>query len=87
MTRNEENRAEIEAPRGLFRAHVRQLIKLLVERGARRCSIDVEAMTDIIYATYAYHFRQLACIKPMKTAAAIKSVRRNITALLSRQSF
>jgi hypothetical protein len=44
-------------------------------------------MTDIIYATYAYHFRQLACIKPMKTAAAIKSVRRNITALLSRQSF
>jgi AcrR family transcriptional regulator len=87
MTRDEENRAEIEVLRGLFRAHVRQLIKLLVNRGDLPRSIDVEAMTDIIYAIYAYHFRQLVCIQPMKTSAAMKSVRRDITALLSKQSF
>jgi AcrR family transcriptional regulator len=85
MTRDEENRAEIEALRGLFRNNLRQLIKFLVDRGDIRRTIDVEATTDIIYAIYAYHFRQLVCIKPMKTAAAIKSVRRDITALLSGQ--
>ena len=87
MTRDEENRAEIESLRGLFRNNLRQLIKRLIDRGDIRSTIDVEATTDIIYAIYAYHFRQLVCIKPMKTAAAIKSVRRDITALLSGQLF
>lgn len=87
MTRDEENRAEIEALRGLFRVHLRQLVKLLVDRGDIRRSIDVEAMTDIIYAIYAYHFRQLVCIKRTKTAAALRAVRRDITALLSGQHF
>jgi AcrR family transcriptional regulator len=87
MTRDEENRAEIEALRGLFRAHVRKLIKLLVARGDLPRSIDVEATTDIIYAIYAYHFRQLVCIQPMKTAAAMKSIRRDITALLAKRLF
>lgn len=87
MTRDEENRAEIEALRGLFRAHVRQLLKLLVDRGRLARSTDVDATTDIIYAIYAYHFRQLVCIQPMKTAAAMRSIRRDITALLSKRSF
>lgn len=87
MTRNEENRIEIESLRGLFRAHVRQLIRLLVDRDDLPRSIDVAAMTDIIYAIYAYHFRQLVCIQPMRTATAMKSVRRDITALLSNSSF
>lgn len=83
MTRDEENRTEIEALRGLFRANLRRLIKTLIDRGDLRRPIDVEATTDIIYAIYAYHFRQLICVTPAKTAAALKSVRRDIAALLS----
>ena len=83
MIRDDENRTEIENLRGLFRSNLRQLIRLLIDRGDIRKTADVEATTDIIYAIYAYHFRQLVCIKPMKTVAAIKSVRRDITALLS----
>jgi AcrR family transcriptional regulator len=87
MTRNEENRVEIESLRGQFRAHVRQLIRLLIDRGDLPRSIDAAAMTDIIYAIYAYRFRQLVCIQPMRTAATMKSVRRDITALLSSSAF
>jgi AcrR family transcriptional regulator len=83
MVRDEENRTEIEGLRGLFRDNLRRLIRLLVDRGDLRKTADIEAVTDIIYAIYAYHFRQLVCIKPMKTAAAVKSIRRDITALFS----
>jgi AcrR family transcriptional regulator len=87
MTRDEEHRTEIEALRGLFRANLRRLIKTLIDRGDLRRPIDIEATTDVIYAIYAYHFRQLICVKPTKTAAALKSVRRNIIAFLSANIF
>lgn len=83
MIRDEDNRDEIESLRALFRNNLRRLIKFLIDRGDIRSSTDVEATTDIVYAIYAYHFRQLSCIKGLTTAAAMKSIKRDIKSLLS----
>jgi AcrR family transcriptional regulator len=82
MTRDQENRAQIEAVRAMFRDNLRQLLKLLVERGQLKAGTDIDALVDIAYAIYAYHFRQLVCLERMTTALTMKAIRRDLKTLL-----
>ncbi len=82
MTRDQENRVQIENVRSLFRDNLRQLIKLLIERGQLKATADIDALVDIGYAIYAYHFRQLACLERMTTALTLKAIRRDLKTLL-----
>jgi AcrR family transcriptional regulator len=83
MTRDQENRAEIEAVRALFRDSLRRLVKSFVQRRLLRPALDLDALVDICYAIYAYHFRQLVCLDRMTTQATLKAVRRDLKILMS----
>lgn len=83
MNRDQENRERIEEIRGRFRGSLRQLIKALVHKRQLAASADIEALVDISYAIYAYHFRQLVCIDRMTTAHTLKLIRRDVKALFS----
>jgi len=82
MTRDQENRERIEEIRGRFRTNLRQLIKALMHKGQLAASTDAEALVDISYAIYAYHFRQLVCLDQISTAHTLKLIRRDLKALL-----
>ena len=83
MNRDQENRERIEEIRGRFRGSLRQLIKALMHKQQLTASADIEALVDISYAIYAYHFRQLVCLDQMTTAHTLKLIRRDVKALLS----
>lgn len=83
MTRDQENRAAIESNRGRFREHLRDMIRGLIKRGMIKRDSDVNALVDICYAIYAYHFRQLVCLEAMTKAKAMQAIRRDLRTLLS----
>jgi AcrR family transcriptional regulator len=82
IMRDQEHRSHIESFRGLFRENLRQLIKVFVHRRQLKSSTNVDALVDISYAIYAYHFRQLVCIEHMTTTLALKAIRRDLNTLL-----
>lgn len=82
MIRDQDNRTEIEDLRGLFRASLRRLVKILVERGGLPSKTDIEATIDIVYAIFAYHFRQLVCLDHLTTQQSLRYIRRDLKALL-----
>lgn len=82
MIRYQDNRTEIEELRGLFRNNLRRLTKALIQRGSLSGDIDVEAVIDIAYAIFAYHFRQLVCLEPLSVQQSLRSIRRDLKALL-----
>ncbi|MBI2254592.1 MAG: TetR/AcrR family transcriptional regulator [Proteobacteria bacterium] len=82
MIRYQDSRAEIEELRSLFRNNLRRLTKVLMQRGNLNGDIDVEAVIDIAYAIFAYHFRQLVCLEPLSVQQSLRSIRRDLKALL-----
>lgn len=82
MIRDQDNRTEIEELRGLFRANLRRLAKVLAERGALRGKVDIEALVDIAYAIFAYHFRQLVCLDHLTVQQSLRYIRRDLKALV-----
>lgn len=82
MIRDEENRVEIEGLRGLFRANLRRLAKSLVQVSALSPKADIEAIVDIAYAIFAYHFRQLVCLDQLTVQQSLRFIRRDLKALL-----
>jgi len=82
MIRYQDSRAEIEELRGLFRNNLRRLSKALIQRGSLDAGIDVEAIVDIAYAIFAYHFRQLVCLEPLSVQQSLRYIRRDLKALL-----
>jgi AcrR family transcriptional regulator len=82
MIRDQDNRVEIEELRGLFRSNLRRLTRSLVHRGSLGEEVDVEAIVDIAYAIFAYHFRQLVCLDPLSVQQSLRYIRRDLKALL-----
>lgn len=82
MIRDQESRIRIEAVRDILRGNFRTLISALIQNGQLRKSINVEVLSDICYAIYAYHFRQLVCLEATTTAQALKLMRRDFKMLL-----
>lgn len=78
-----EGHVEIEQARNRFRTSLKVVIEAYIGKGRIKRNCDVEAMVDIIYAIYAYHFRSLACFDGSKTADEIALVRRDIEVLIS----
>jgi AcrR family transcriptional regulator len=83
MTSDQENRADIEANRMRFRRHLKDVIKRMIRNRKIRRDADVNALVDVCYAIYAYHFRQLVCIEGITKAKAMQSIRRDLRTLLS----
>ncbi|MCP1624964.1 TetR/AcrR family transcriptional regulator [Pseudomonas nitroreducens] len=73
---------EIEQSRNRFREALGRALVTYIERGRLRAECEVEAVVDIVYAIYAYHFRSLACADKARTRDALRLVRRDIEVLL-----
>lgn len=82
MIRYQDSRTEIEELRGLFRNNLRRLTKVLIQRGSLDSAIDIEAVVDVTYAIFAYHFRQLVCLEPLSVQQSLRLIRRDLKALL-----
>lgn len=78
-----EEHAEIGQARNRFKVSLKQAIQTYMTRGTFQPGLDVEALIDVIYAIYAFHFRSLACSDKALTADTLALVRRDIWLLLS----
>ncbi|SEN11364.1 transcriptional regulator, TetR family [Pseudomonas sp. ok272] len=78
-----EEHAQIGQARNRFKASLKLAIEAYVARGTFAASVDIEALIDVVYAIYAFHFRSLACSDTALTADTLILVRRDIRLLLS----
>jgi len=73
---------EIEQSRNRFRQSLQEALVSYVELGKVKLECEIEAIVDVIYAIYAYHFRGLTCIDKARTRDSLKLVRRDVDAVL-----
>lgn len=83
MTRDQENRTDIEANRMRFRRHLKDVLERLIRDRALKRDADISALVDVCYAIYAYHFRQLVCLDSMTKAKTMQAIRRDLKTVLS----
>jgi Transcriptional regulator len=74
--------AEIEQSRNRFRQSLQQALASYIDLGMVKLECEVEAVVDVIYAIYAYHFRSLTCTDKARTRDSLKLVRRDLEAVL-----
>lgn len=73
---------QIEQSRSRFRQSLQLALATYIERGRVKLECEVEAVVDVIYAIYAYHFRSLTCADKARTRDALKRVRRDLDVVL-----
>jgi AcrR family transcriptional regulator len=73
---------EIEQERNRFKVSLKHAIKTYIAWGQLERSLDIEALINVIYAIYAFHFRSLACSDMARTIDTLNLVRRDIRLLL-----
>lgn len=83
MTRDQENRSDIEANRMRFRRHLKDVLERLIRNRLIKRDADINALVDVCYAIYAYHFRQLVCLESMTKAKTLQAIRRDLKTVLS----
>lgn len=76
-----DEQPDIEQARRRFRTSLQRAIEVYVEAGKLMGSHDPEALIDIIYAIYAFHFRNLVCSQGSLTAGILQLVQRDISLL------
>ena len=73
---------EIEQERSRFKVSLKLAIETYIAQGKLEEGLDIEALIDVIYAIYAFHFRSLTCSDAARTADTLNLVRRDIRLLL-----
>lgn len=73
---------EIEQERNRFKVSLMHAIKTYIVRGKLEEDLDIEALIDVIYAIYAFHFRSLVCSDTARTTDTLNLVHRDIRLLL-----
>ncbi|WP_261398184.1 TetR/AcrR family transcriptional regulator [Pseudomonas sp. DR48] len=76
-----DEQPDIEHARRRFRASLKRAIEVYIESGKLKSSRDADALVDIIYAIYAFHFRNLVCSQDSLTAGILQLVERDISLL------
>lgn len=77
-----EEQPDIEQARSRFRASLHRAIEVYIASGKLAACQDIDAQVDIIYAIYAFHFRNLVCSQQSLTAATLQLVQRDLYLLL-----
>lgn len=77
-----EEHPEIDQARNRFRFSLRTAIEAYIARGKLSDDLDIEALIDVIYAIYAFHFRSLACSDGSRTADTLERVHRDVRMVL-----
>ncbi|EPY8490815.1 TetR/AcrR family transcriptional regulator, partial [Pseudomonas aeruginosa] len=78
-----DEQPDIEQARGRFRDSLKRAVEVYAENGTLS-SRDIDALVDIIYAIYAFHFRNLVCSQGSLTANILQLVQRDISLLLQK---
>ncbi|HEN8704556.1 TetR/AcrR family transcriptional regulator [Pseudomonas sp. CFA] len=76
-----DEQPDIEQARRRFRTSLKRAIEVYAGNGTLQGSHDPDALVDIIYAIYAFHFRNLVCSQGSLTAGVLQLVQRDISLL------